>query len=612
MSTLNLQATSNGENIGTSVQGQLSKELIVCFILSVFVMVFGIGFCFVSFKYIALTKQRKATSSIIQSQTSAIPQNSQNIEMENRLYDIINETDMLDVQQVQQMEMSSAYLDVIDDSSIRDGSENKPFENHDNSCELISSAQTHTQENKGDFLSLRSDDSTSSCDEYHQDSTQDYLNPYQSMVQSEMSPPEVTDGVVQDVCCADHEANAKGCTPCSKGYTSTIGQPCRPCLNNSYGERCGGDCSCSVFQICDHVKGCVKIPTTTSVHTTSDDRTYPWRKRTPTHSEHDSFSHTTVNFSDEATFPQVFDASTNGESSNIFQGLLSREIIVYLTLSVLVLIFGMCLCFLFYKYKTVNKKKKATITQSQNPSPTPNSHGIEMEERLYDVIDDADLIEEQKLKDNQMSPDYLDVISGSNSTGSGDGKTEENHENIFESLSTDQIKMLVNKVICSSLNNRESTSSSGEEHQETKQEYLNPYQSVIKTSPTNIREYLTLATVHNRTDNCMVDNKSDVLIKDENILQSPRDLEEIGLRRPYEYENSLISVEYAVPQRCLSRIRGRETKSCENLNSNRLKIKTSLGKDDKNVTSNVNSLEYYNLIRTRSESDIFCKQSSKE
>ncbi|XP_071138314.1 uncharacterized protein [Mytilus edulis] len=391
-------------------------------------------------------------------------------------------------------------------------------------------------------------------------------------------------GVVQDVCCADHEANAKGCTPCSKGYTSTIGQPCRPCPNKTYGERCGNDCSCSVFQICDHVKGCVKIPTTTSVHTTSD----------------------------EATFPQVFDASKNGESSNIFQGLLSREIIVYLTLSVLVLIFGMCLCFLFYKYKTVNKKKKATITQSQNPSPTPNSHGIEMEERLYDVIDDADLIEEQKLKDNQMSPDYLDVISGSNSTGSGDGKTEENHENIFESLSTDQIKMLVNKVICSSLNNRESTSSSGEEHQETKQEYLNPYQSVIKTSPTNIREYLTLATVHNRTDNCMVDNKSDVLIKDENILQSPRDLEEIGLRRPYEYENSLIRVEYAVPQRCLSRIRGRETKSCENLNSNLLKIKTSLGKDDKNVTSNVNSLEYYNLTRTRSESDIFCKQSSKE
>ncbi|VDI63679.1 Hypothetical predicted protein [Mytilus galloprovincialis] len=223
-----------------------------------------------------------------------------------------------------------------------------------------------------------------------------------------------------------------------------------------------------------------------------------------------------------------------------FQGLLSREIIVYLTLSVLVLIFGICLCFIFYKYKTVNTKKKATITQAQNPSTTQNSHNIEMEERLYDIIDDADLIEVQQLKDNQMSPDYLDAISGSNSTGSGEGKHVENTDNNFESLSTDQIKMLVNKVICSSLNKRESTSSSGEEHQDTKQDYLNPYQSVINTSPPNIREYLTLTTVHNKTGSSGIDNNLGSLSKNENILHRPIDLEEIGLHRPYEYENSSI------------------------------------------------------------------------
>ncbi|CAG2195670.1 unnamed protein product [Mytilus edulis] len=485
-------------------------------------------------------KGKKA--SIIPSQNPAIPQNGQNIEMENRLYDIINETDMLDDQQVQQMEMSPSYLD---------------------------------------------------------DSTQDYLNPYQSMIQSEMSPPEISEyltlaqdnsgdstsptdefiriqhmitGEVKDVCCADTEANGNGCIACSKGYTSTIGQSCRPCPKNSFGERCANDCNCPVF-----------------------------------HSE------LNLILSDEATSPQVLDASTNGESSNIFQGLLSREIIVYLTLSVLVLIFGICLCFIFYKYKTVNKKKKATITQSQNPSPTPNSHNIEMEERLYDVIDDADLIEDQQLKDIQMSPDYLDVISGSNSTGSGEGKTVENHENNFESLSTDQIKMLVNKVICSSLNNRESTSSSGEDRPETKQDYLNPYQSVIKTSPPNIREYLTLATVHNRTDNSVVENKSDVFSTDKKILKDPKDLQEIGLRRPYEYENSSISVEYAVPQHCLSRNRGRETKSCENLNNIRLKTKMSYRKVNENETSNKDdSLDYYNLTKTRSESDIFCQHSLKE
>lgn len=166
--------------------------------------------------------------------------------------------------------------------------------------------------------------------------------------------------------------------------------------------------------------------------------------------------------------------------------------------------------------------------------------------------------------------------------------------------------MLVNKVICSSLNNRESTSTSSEEHQETKQEYLNPYQSVIKTSPPNIREYLTLATVHNRIDSSGVDNKSSSLSNNENILQHPIDLEEIALNRPYEYENSLINVEYAVPQRCFLSDRVRESKSCENLNSIRLNTKSSSRKDKTNKTSNEdNSLGYYNVPKTRSESDIY-------
>ncbi|CAG2211279.1 unnamed protein product [Mytilus edulis] len=225
-----------------------------------------------------------------------------------------------------------------------------------------------------------------------------------------------------------------------------------------------------------------------------------------------------------------------------------------------------CVCFIFYKYKAVNKTKKATITQPQNPSPTPNSRNIEMEERLYDIIDDEDLSADQHLQEHQMSPDYLDVISGSNSTGSGDGITVENHENIFESLSTEQIKMLVNKVIFNSLNKRESTSSSGEDRPETRQDYLNPYQSVLKTSPPNIREYLTLATVHSRTDRSMVENKSGIFCTNDSVLHDPIDLEEIGLRRPYEYEKSSISVDYAVPQRCVSSIKVRESKSCENVN----------------------------------------------
>lgn len=151
------------------------------------------------------------------------------------------------------------------------------------------------------------------------------------------------------------------------------------------------------------------------------------------------------------------------------------------------MVLRICLSFIFYKYKIVTKNKKATITGTQNLSLPLNSQNIEIEERLYDIIDDTDLLEDQHVQQLQMSPDYLDVIRGSNSTGSGDEKTVENNENNFESLSADQIKMIVNKVICSSLNKGESTSSSEKNHPETKQDYLNPYKFVIKTSPPNVR-----------------------------------------------------------------------------------------------------------------------------
>ncbi|CAC5403769.1 unnamed protein product [Mytilus coruscus] len=253
-----------------------------------------------------------------------------------------------------------------------------------------------------------------------------------------------TESGVKDVCCADTEAHGNGCIPCSKGYTSTMGQSCRPCPNKTYGERCGSDCICSGLQICEHVKGCVEIPPTTgtSAHTTSDDRTYPWTQRTPTHSERDSFSQTTVKISDKTTLPQILDASTNGESTD-----------------------------------------------------------------------------------------------------------------------------------------------------------------------TNVQ-----ATVHNKTDSSGVDNKSGVFSKDENILQYAMDRDEIGLRRPYEYENSSISVECAVDRHCLSCIRGRDSKSCENLNHiKRIKTVSHSANDGQHVLSDEDdSLDYYNISKTRSESDIFCKHSLKE
>ncbi|CAC5388500.1 unnamed protein product [Mytilus coruscus] len=97
-----------------------------------------------------------------------------------------------------------------------------------------------------------------------------------------------------DCSCSGFEIcdNVKGCvgfplstdTPvyatssCFKGYTSYIGQSCKPCSRNTFDERCRDECTCSGFEICDHVEGCVDLSSTTgtSVPATNfvDDRTY--------------------------------------------------------------------------------------------------------------------------------------------------------------------------------------------------------------------------------------------------------------------------------------------------------------------------------------------------
>ncbi|CAC5417523.1 unnamed protein product [Mytilus coruscus] len=56
-------------------------------------------------------------------------------------------------------------------------------------------------------------------------------------------------GEVIKVCCADYEPNGTNCIGCSIGYTSHIGQMCKRCSSNMYGERCRYECSCSRFEI---------------------------------------------------------------------------------------------------------------------------------------------------------------------------------------------------------------------------------------------------------------------------------------------------------------------------------------------------------------------------
>ncbi|CAC5359909.1 unnamed protein product [Mytilus coruscus] len=97
-------------------------------------------------------------------------------------------------------------------------------------------------------------------------------------------------GEIKSVCCADYEADENDCIACSKGYTSDIGQRCRPCPENTYGERCRRECSCIGYEICDNYKGCVDFQSTTS---TPLDKT-----------------------ADITSLPRDIDAITNGENTD--------------------------------------------------------------------------------------------------------------------------------------------------------------------------------------------------------------------------------------------------------------------------------------------------------
>ncbi|CAC5417522.1 unnamed protein product [Mytilus coruscus] len=74
-------------------------------------------------------------------------------------------------------------------------------------------------------------------------------NTYGERCRFECSCLDFQVGTIKKVCCADFEEKGKGCIACSKGYTSLMGQNCRPCPNNTYGEKCRYDCSCSRFEM---------------------------------------------------------------------------------------------------------------------------------------------------------------------------------------------------------------------------------------------------------------------------------------------------------------------------------------------------------------------------
>ncbi|XP_052076724.1 uncharacterized protein LOC127714696 [Mytilus californianus] len=65
-------------------------------------------------------------------------------------------------------------------------------------------------------------------------------------------------------CCANYEHSDGKCVECQTGLTSTKNKPCKPCQDNSYGQRCTEKCKCTETQRCDNVIGCVMYLSTSS------------------------------------------------------------------------------------------------------------------------------------------------------------------------------------------------------------------------------------------------------------------------------------------------------------------------------------------------------------
>ncbi|XP_052081098.1 uncharacterized protein LOC127719114 [Mytilus californianus] len=60
-----------------------------------------------------------------------------------------------------------------------------------------------------------------------------------------------------EYCCAGYEDKHGICIECNIGFTSINGNPCTPCGNNRFGERCLARCNCQSVERCDNVVGCV-------------------------------------------------------------------------------------------------------------------------------------------------------------------------------------------------------------------------------------------------------------------------------------------------------------------------------------------------------------------
>lgn len=132
---------------------------------------------------------------------------------------------------------------------------------------------------------------------------------------------------------------------------------------------------------------------------------------------------------------------------------LSNEMIAYYTLPGVVVVLGICVCLILYKYKIVGKMKKVPIIHPQNPSLPQHRQQIETEERLYDIIGETHMLR------------YVQQMMKSTGSIIGDSKSVGSHETSLDEGQKKTIEQFIDHP-------------------------------VVKLSPSQVRDYDTVAIVH--------------------------------------------------------------------------------------------------------------------
>lgn len=234
----------------------------------------------------------------------------------------------------------------------------------------------------------------------------------------------------------------------------------------------------------------------------------------------------------------------------------------------MVVVPGICLCFIFYKYKIVPKKKKAKCVHIRNRSLPKRSTNIEIEENVYDNIEDADI----KGFIHDIEPLGIPPI----------------HHVVLKSP-----KCTENSEIASYFDDTQ-----------YERKITNQSLPLFKNLHQNIGNKTIQATVH-RVESSLFDKARGAACESEYGLKHHNAPWKDTL--PLTFTHDIFSVKnmFTVPQRCLSKIPKRVSQSCDNLNTESVNIRiSSLTNGELRNSIQGNGMILYDIFRSKSDSYI--------